>query len=236
MSDTPTTPATPRRPKRRRFTFNERVNLVDLLVHDLKSFDCRFTRLLGNLNADVGLTRARLRILDCVIRNPGWNISRIAYDLDLTRQTVQRTIQAMQRAGLIDLETGRDRRALYPKLAATGRVLSKVRLTQAHEWSHRLTAAIDTVAISAARWLFSTLRYYLPEKLDVYSIDPERLPSGMPTSFEEARLRLNPRTPKPLHPIIRNGGDRLWVDRAPRPSYATWIASSKRQTTPREAG
>lgn len=201
-----------RRPKRRRYTFDERVQLVDKLTDHMKSFDCRFTRLLGNLNADFGVTRARLRILDCVIRHPGWNISRIAYDLGLTRQTVSRTVRAMHVAGLLDLQTGSDRRSQYPRLTIIGRVVAKIRLTQAHEWSHRLLAAVDTTAVSAAGWFFEMLLFHLPERLDVYAIDPERLPSGMPPSFEEARRRRQPQMPRPVHPILADGDGWLWAD------------------------
>jgi DNA-binding MarR family transcriptional regulator len=201
-----------RRPKRRRYTFDERVQLVDKLTDHMKSFDCRFTRLLGNLNADFGVTRARLRILDCVIRHPGWNISRIAYDLGLTRQTVSRTVRAMHVAGLLDLQTGSDRRSQYPRLTIIGRVVAKIRLTQAHEWSHRLLAAVDTTAVSAAGWFFETLLFHLPERLDVYAIDAERLPSGMPPSFEEARRRRQPQMPRPVHPVLADGDGWLWAD------------------------
>jgi len=210
MAEHPTAPS--RRPGRRRYTFDERVQLVDKLTDQMKSFDCRFTRLLGNLNADFGVTRARLRILDCVIRHRGWNISRIAYDLGLTRQTVSRTIRAMHVAGLLDLETGSDRRSLYPRLTITGRVVAKIRLTQAYDWSHRLLAAVDTAAVSAAGWFFETLLFHLPERLDVYAIDPERLPSGMPPSFEEARRRQLPPWPQPIHPILADGDGWLWAD------------------------
>lgn len=197
------------RPRRRRFTFEERVLFVDRLVQKSKAFDCRLTRLLGNLNADFGLTRARLRILDCVIRFPGWNISRIAYELDLSRQTVHRTVHAMERVGLLDLEEGPDRRSIYPSLTGTGRVVAKLRLTQAHEWSHQLIEPIDTAAISAAEWLFGSLLRYLPERIDAEKIDPEALPLGLPKSFYEA-LRIQQRVPrKPIHPIIADGGDRV---------------------------
>lgn len=202
----------------RRFTFEQRVQLVDQLVHKLKAFDCRFTRLLGNLNADFGLTRARLRILDWVARYPGCNISRIAYDLDLSRQTVQRTVRAMERAGLLDLDEGPDRRSIYPSLTSTGRVVTKLRVTQAHAWSHRLAAPVDTPAVSAAEWLLQTMLFHLPERLDPYSIDPNDLPGGMPWSFDEALRRQRQRQPRqvpetPVHPIMENGGDRLWPDR-----------------------
>ena len=203
---------------KKRFTFEQRVQLVDQLTHKLKAFDCRFTRLLGNLNADFGLTRARLRILDWVIRYPDCNISRIAYDLDLSRQTVHRTVRAMERAGLLDLEEGNDRRSIYPTLTSVGRVVAKLRVTQAHAWSHRLVAPVDTAAVSAADWLLEMMLYHLPERLDPYSIDPENLPGGMPPSFEEALRRQQQRHPfqvpeRPVHPIMQNGGSKLWPGR-----------------------
>ncbi len=204
--------------KRRRFTFEQRVQLVDRLTHKLKAFDCRLTRLLGNLNADFGLTRARLRILDWVIRYPGCNISRIAYDLDLSRQTVHRTVRAMERAGLLDLDEGPDRRSLYPSLTDVGKVVAKLRVTQAHTWSHRLAAPVDTEAVSATEWLLEMMLRHLPERLDPYSIDPDNLPSGMPASFDEALRRQRQRHPfpvpaKPVHPIMENGGAKLWPNR-----------------------
>jgi len=204
--------------KRRRYTFDQRVQLVDRLAHKLKAFDCRLTRLLGNLNADFGLTRARLRILDWVIRYPGCNMSRIAYDLDLSRQTVQRTMRAMERAGLLDLDEGPDQRSIYPSLTVVGSVVAKLRVTQAHEWSHRMAAPIDTAEVSEAEWLLDTMLRHLPERLDPYSIDPDNLPGGMPPSFDEALRRQRQRNPfpvpaKPVHPIMENGGAKLWPNR-----------------------
>ncbi len=196
------------RARKRRYTFNERVFLVDRLLDRMKAFDCRYSRLLGNFNADFGLTSARLRILDCIIRFPGWNMSRIAYQLDLSRQTVQRTIQAMSRAGLLDLDP-RGRRALIPKLTATGRIVSKLRLTQAYEWSHQLTWGVPTEAASAAGWLFHTLLWNLPERMASDDVDADNLPTGMPDGVRRAlETRRVPGAPIPRHPIIADG-DRL---------------------------
>jgi DNA-binding MarR family transcriptional regulator len=201
-------PVSPRRARKRRYTFEQRAFLIDRLFDRMKAFDCRYSRLLGNFNSDFGLTRARLRILDCVIRFPGWNMSRIAYQLDLSRQTVQRTIQAMSRAGLLDLEPS-GKRALIPKLTGTGRVVSKLRLTQAHEWSHQLTWGVPTAAASAAGWLFHELLWNLPEKMATATVDPDNLPTGMSAgvrwAVEKQRI---PGSPLPRHPIIADG-DRL---------------------------
>lgn len=195
-----------------RYTFDQRVHLIDRMFSAMKAFDCRYTRLLGNMNADFGLTRARLRILDAVIRLPAnWNISDIARHLDLSRQTVHRTMRAMETAGLITLEPV-GKKALVPRLASTGRIVATLRLTQAHEWSHKLAWAIPTAAASKAAWIAERLTSNLPPRMVTDEIDPENLPTGMPRGYSieyNGRPRNSWLVPK--HPIIANG-DPLWPD------------------------
>lgn len=215
--DTPTTGGSA--PKKRRFSAYERVVLVDLMVHQLKALDCRLTRLLGNMNADFGLTRARLRILDWVARHPGRNISWIAYDLGLTRQTVHRTVRAMEKARLLDLDEGSDGRAIYPRLTDAGLVVTKIRVTQAHAWTHELIDPVHTDTICSMRWFLDTMLRYLPQHLDPNAVDPENLPRGMHRHDHFLMMRYRERhhdlfDEAPVHPIMENGGDKLWPDRA----------------------
>lgn len=196
--------------RNRRYTFDQRVFIVDRMFSRLKAFDCRYTRLLGNMNADFGLTRARLRILDAVIRLPSnWNISDIARHLDLSRQTVHRTMRAMEKAGLIVLEPA-GKKALVPRLASTGRIVSTLRLTQAHEWTQKLAWGIPTAIASTASWIAEQLNSNLPPRMVPDEIDPDNLPTGMPRGYwleYNGRPRQSWLVPK--HPIIENG-DPLW--------------------------
>lgn len=231
----PITHETPyRRPRKRRHTFEQRVFLVDRMFSKLKAFDCRYTRLLGNMNADFGLTRARLRILDIVVQIPGLNISGIAYFLDLSRQSVHRTIRAMEAAGLLELERV-GKKALVPRLATTGRIVAKLRLTQAHEWSQQLSWGIPTEAASTAGWIAQQLIDNLPQRLITDEVDPHNLPTGMPRGVEWA-IKKRPHDPRwiPKHPIIKFG-DPLWPNDK-KPSRLIRSAGLSRAERFRRAG
>lgn len=131
---------------------------------EFTAWHARYVRLRTRAHAEVGLTHARLRILERILEVPGWCISDIAQHLDLTRQSVHRVVHAMERAGLIALRR-LDGRSLTPELTVLGRLVAEFGMEHDLAWWNRLLRSSPTAdfAVTTLRW--SEWRRILPRSL-----------------------------------------------------------------------
>lgn len=168
----------PRHPRRRRFRAGPtqikrlvntlgapRVRQTQAHFREITAWHARYVRLRTRAYADVGLTHARLRILECIYETPGWSISDIAHKLDLARQSVHRVVHAMERAGLVAIRP-KDGRAKTPGLTLLGRLLAEFGMENDLWWWSRLLRASPTIdfALVTNRW--AAWRHNLPRFLE----------------------------------------------------------------------
>jgi DNA-binding MarR family transcriptional regulator len=101
----------------------------------------RVVRTRTRRTSELGLTSARLRILEQLLECPGISITGIAFRLDLCRQAVHRVVHDLARAGYLTLERGRadDRRAVIPNITARGWACTYVALEWQRDFSGALT-------------------------------------------------------------------------------------------------
>ena len=167
----------PRPPRRRRFTpglteiarlaatlGDARIRQTRAHFREFAAWHARYVRLRTRAQAEVGLTHARMRILECIHETPGWSISDIAYKLDLSRQSVHRVVHAMERAGLIVLRA-KNGRTKALDLTLLGRLLAEFAMEHDETWWSRLlrTSPTDEFAVATVRW--RAWRDHLPRTL-----------------------------------------------------------------------
>lgn len=167
---------------RRHYLDKARPRIRKGLFRCFDSCHARYVRLHTRANAEHALTHARARILDALLEAEGYNISELAWRLDLTRQSVHRVVHEMERVRLLRLER-RGRRDLLPKLTVLGRAIAKQAVGDDDDWWARLlrnfpTRDLDLVATHLRRYL-AELPFFLsdPQQLEQPPFDgrlPER--------------------------------------------------------------
>ena len=109
------------------------------------------------LTKDIGLTSARWQVLGTLRRADGeFTVSQIARDMGLQRQSVQRTVDLLEKEGLVKLiDNPRHRRARLVTLTPKGRTtVGKVVRLQA-KWANEIAKGIEPDEIAAS---LATLR------------------------------------------------------------------------------
>lgn len=165
------TPLPPRLARlRRSYLDKARPRIRKGLFRCFDSCHARYARLHSRANAEHALTHARARILDVLLEAEGYNISELAWRLDLTRQSVHRVVHAMEDAGLLRLERP-GKRYLLPKLTMLGRAIAKQAVSDDEDWWARLmrnipTRDLDIVAAHLRRYL-SELPFCLTDPLQL---------------------------------------------------------------------
>jgi DNA-binding MarR family transcriptional regulator len=142
-----------------------RIRLTQAHFREFTAWHARYVRLRSRSHAELGLTHARMRILECLYETPGWCMSDIARRLDLARQSVHRVVHAMERAGLVALRP-LNGRAKTPMLTLLGRLLAEFGMENDSMWWSRLLRMSPTVdfALTTHRW--ETWRRDLPRVLE----------------------------------------------------------------------
>ena len=120
------------------------------------------------LVAPLGLTSARWQVLGTVAMAPAPQpVAHIARDMGLTRQSVQRLVNELADAGLVDLKDNpHHRRAKLVVLSAKGReAFSAIHKLQ-RPWVDSLAEGLDAQQISAAANVLQALRVRLERGSD----------------------------------------------------------------------
>jgi DNA-binding MarR family transcriptional regulator len=112
------------------------------------------------LVARIGLTSARWQVLGAVALQVGpAPVVRIADAMGLTRQSVQRTVDALAEEGLIVFRPNpHHQRAKLVALTAKGNALYRSAMRLQKPWATRLAAGIDTGSLQAASSVLRKLR------------------------------------------------------------------------------
>lgn len=120
------------------------------------------------LVAPLGLTSARWQVLGTVAMAPAPQpVAHIARDMGLARQSVQRLVNELADAGLVDLKDNpHHRRAKLVVLSAKGReAFSAIHKLQ-RPWVDSLAEGLDAEQISAAASVLQALRVRLERGSD----------------------------------------------------------------------
>src|SRR4029078_13434208 len=112
------------------------------------------------LVARIGLTSARWQVLGAVALQAGpAPVVRIADAMGLTRQSVQRTVDALAEEGLIVFRPNpHHQRAKLVALTQKGHALYQSAMGLQKPWAPKLAAGIDASALQAALSVVRTLR------------------------------------------------------------------------------
>lgn len=112
------------------------------------------------LVARIGLTSARWQVLGAIALQAGpAPVVRIADAMGLTRQSVQRTVDALAEDGLIVFRPNpHHQRAKLVALTQKGDALYRSAMRLQKPWAAKLAAGIDASALQAALSVVKTLR------------------------------------------------------------------------------
>jgi DNA-binding MarR family transcriptional regulator len=112
------------------------------------------------LVADLGLTSARWQVLGAIaLQDKPAPVVRLAENMGLTRQSVQRVTDDLADAGLVNFaENPNHRRAKLVKLTRQGEALYSAASRRQGPWAQRLRAGISTKEIEAATQTLARLR------------------------------------------------------------------------------
>lgn len=112
------------------------------------------------LVARIGLTSARWQVLGAIALQAGpAPVVRIADAMGLTRQSVQRTVDALAEDGLIVFRPNpHHQRAKLVALTQKGDALYRSAMRLQKPWAAKLAAGIDSNALQAALSVVKTLR------------------------------------------------------------------------------
>jgi DNA-binding MarR family transcriptional regulator len=115
------------------------------------------------LVAGIGLTSARWQVLGAIALQAGpAPVVRIADAMGLTRQSVQRTVDALAEEGLIAFRPNpHHQRAKLVALTHKGDALYRSAMRLQKPWAAKLAAGIDASALQAALSVVKTLRVRL---------------------------------------------------------------------------
>lgn len=125
------------------------------------------------LVAPLGLTSARWQVMGAVaMAQAPQPVAHIARDMGLARQSVQRLVNELLDAGLIDLkENPHHRRAKLVCLSEKGRGAFDAIHKLQRPWVDRLAEGLDPEKIALAANLLQTLRQRLDEGVDERGIE-----------------------------------------------------------------
>jgi DNA-binding MarR family transcriptional regulator len=120
------------------------------------------------LVAPLGLTSARWQVLGAVAMAPAPQpVAHIARDMGLARQSVQRLVNELVEAGLVDLtENPHHKRAKLVCLSDSGRTTFAAIHKLQRPWVDRLAEGLDLKQIEATADLLKALRAKLEQGLD----------------------------------------------------------------------
>jgi len=112
------------------------------------------------LVAGLGLTSGRWQVLGAVALAPAAEpVARLARNMGLTRQGVQRIVNALRRHGLIELKPNpHHRRAKLVTLTGKGRKAYDAAIALQVPWANALACGLTPRQIAAATRLIETLR------------------------------------------------------------------------------
>ncbi|ARO55260.1 transcriptional regulator, MarR family [Methylorubrum extorquens] len=111
------------------------------------------------LVGDLGLTSARWQVLGAVaLAAQPLPVARIARDMGMTRQGVQRTVNELAKAGLVSLaDNPHHLRARLVLLTPAGRDAYAAAAVRQAPWAAALARGLDPAALEAARTLVRTI-------------------------------------------------------------------------------
>ncbi|GIW05879.1 MAG: MarR family transcriptional regulator [Dehalococcoidia bacterium] len=102
------------------------------------------------MSADLGLSGARWQVMNVVARRP-MTVSQIARRLSLARQSVQRTVDALRTAGVVELRPNPDdRRAPLVTLTPHGAALQAALSRRQAIWAGDCLAGVEAHSLGAA--------------------------------------------------------------------------------------
>jgi DNA-binding MarR family transcriptional regulator len=112
------------------------------------------------LVAKIGLTSARWQVLGAIALQAGpLPVVRIADAMGLTRQSVQRIVDALERDGLVAFHPNpHHKRAKLVTLTASGNALYRSAMRLQKPWTRKLAAGIETSSLEAALSVLRKLR------------------------------------------------------------------------------
>jgi DNA-binding MarR family transcriptional regulator len=120
------------------------------------------------LVADVGLTSARWQVLGAIAESDVLlPVAHIARNMGLARQSVQRLVNEMKRAGLVRFEQNpHHRRAKLVLLTSRGKAAYEAAMKRQRSWANKLASGLSVQRIDAARAMLRTIRRRLDDQLD----------------------------------------------------------------------
>lgn len=115
------------------------------------------------LVADLGLTAARMQVLEAIAASPvALSVAHIARNMGLTRQAVQRLANEMERDGFVRFETNpHHQRAKLVLLAAPGRVAYDAAVKPQAPLARKLTQGLTDKQIRSTAAVLKTMRQRL---------------------------------------------------------------------------
>jgi len=117
------------------------------------------------LVADLGLTSAKWQVLGAIALGAAPQpVSRIARDMGLTRQAVQRSVNELLAAGIVELAPNpHHQRAPLVLLTEEGRVVYARAVERQRPWASALSSALTQQALAEALHVLRTIRLKLEE-------------------------------------------------------------------------
>jgi len=108
----------------------------------------------------IGLSSARWQVLGAIALQSGSEpVVRIADAMGLARQSVQRTVDALARAGIVAFRPNpHHRRAQLVELTPKGAALYRSAMRLQEPWARKLAAGIDKAALRATLEVLKKLR------------------------------------------------------------------------------
>jgi DNA-binding MarR family transcriptional regulator len=142
-------------------------NLVTLtsLVLEVFRLNGRLIASGDTLVADIGLTSARWQVLGAAaLQAEPVPVARIATVMGLTRQSVQRLVDELKKAGIVEFRPNPyHRRAKLVIVTARGRALYEAAMRIQQPWAVALAAGIEPSALQTALRVLTRLRTRLED-------------------------------------------------------------------------
>jgi len=115
------------------------------------------------LVADIGLTSARWQVLGAIALQPRpAPVVRIADTMGLTRQSVQRIVDALEQEGIVALQPNpHHKRASLVTLTKSGSALYRSAMRLQKQWATALAANLDRSSLATALEVLKNLRMQL---------------------------------------------------------------------------
>ncbi|MGC3874454.1 MarR family winged helix-turn-helix transcriptional regulator [Halomonas sp. GXIMD04776] len=128
------------------------------------------------LTADLGLTSARWKVLGAIdIEERPLTVAQIARRMGLARQSVQRIVGELQKAGYITLSTNPDhKRSPFVERTIEGERIYAIVMARYVQWANRLAETLDREALAQT---FAVLKQ-MSERLEDVPYLPERAASS----------------------------------------------------------